>query len=210
MDTITQLTFNRKECSRLLIDLQSYFPTGLFHHPGLPVKSLPQPNPLRPKYKLEDVLIDTLFAQLFTLPRPPTREVYYAGVITEITKLAPGDVAPTLGRAIRSLYDTLDNLKGEVNMRFSSWFALHLSNFGFTYKWEEWYFSTRVNSFLRMEDLKVAGNSRKKVFLRETIDKEVRLSYLERIQRTLPEEYFQVFPVKIELNDWDLITRTSL
>jgi hypothetical protein len=42
----------------------------------------------------------------------------------------------------------------------------------------------------------------KKVFLRETIDREVRLSYLERIQRTLPEEYFAVFPVKVEFEEW--------
>ena len=45
------------------------------------------------------------------------------------------------------------------------------------------------------------GTSRK-VFLRETIDKEVRLSYLERIQRTLPEEYFAVFPEKPTIEDW--------
>jgi len=47
------------------------------------------------------------------------------------------------------------------------------------------------------------------VFLRETIDKEVRLSYLERIQRTLPEEYFAVFPLKPEVEQWKLISGTS-
>jgi nuclear cap-binding protein subunit 1 len=45
----------------------------------------------------------------------------------------------------------------------------------------------------------------KKVFLKETIDKEVRLSYLERIQRTLPEEYFAVFPEKADVEDWKSI-----
>ena len=47
------------------------------------------------------------------------------------------------------------------------------------------------------------------MFLRETIDKEVRLSYLERIQRTLPEEYFAVFPMKPEVEQWKLISGTS-
>jgi nuclear cap-binding protein subunit 1 len=60
-------------------------------------------------------------------------------LLTEITKLAPQDIAPTLGRAIRWVYERLDDLKGELNMRFSTWFAIHLSNFGFTYKWDEWY-----------------------------------------------------------------------
>jgi MIF4G like len=50
---------------------------------------------------------------------------------------------------------------------------------------------------LKLDDAKA-----KKVFLRETIDKEVRLSYLERIQRTLPEEYFAVFPEKAGVDDW--------
>ena len=59
-------------------------------------------------------------------------------MITETTKLAPGEIAPTLGRAIRWLYGRLRELKGQERMRFSEWFALHLSNFGFTYKWEEW------------------------------------------------------------------------
>lgn len=45
----------------------------------------------------------------------------------------------------------------------------------------------------------------KKVFLRETLEKEVRLSYLERIQRTLPEEYFAVFPEKADVDEWKII-----
>jgi len=48
-------------------------------------------------------------------------------------------------------------------------------------------------------DLGLEEGKPRKVFLRETIEKEVRLSYLERIQRTLPEEYFDVFPQKAEV-----------
>jgi len=140
-DTTSQLVFNRKEAAHLLVDLQSYFPTGLFHRAGLPLKDLPTPQPSRPKYKLEDVLLDAIFSQLFRLPRPRELEVYYTALLAEITKLAPQDVAPTLGRGIRWLYEHLDNLKGDIQMRFSTWFAIHLSNFAFTYKWEEWYVS---------------------------------------------------------------------
>jgi nuclear cap-binding protein subunit 1 len=139
-DTISQLVFNRKEGARLLIDLPNYFPTGLFHRPGLPLKDIPLPSTTtRPKFKLEDILVDTIFSQLFCLPCPPEKEVYYAALLTEITKLAPQDIAPTLGRAIRWVYEHIEDISGELNMRFSTWFAIHLSNFGFTYKWEEWY-----------------------------------------------------------------------
>jgi nuclear cap-binding protein subunit 1 len=64
--------------------------------------------------------------------------VYYCGVMTEATKLAPSEIAPTLGRAIRWVYQRAGEVRGVVLMRFLGWFALHLSNFGFTYKWDEW------------------------------------------------------------------------
>ena len=139
MDTTHQLVFNRKQAAQLLIDLSVSFPTGLFHRPGLSLRDLPAHQPTRPKYKLEDLVIDGLFSQLMRLPAPREREVYYASLVTEVTKLAPGDIAPTLGRGIRWMYDHLNDLKGELCFRFSTWFALHLSNFGFTYKWDEWY-----------------------------------------------------------------------
>jgi nuclear cap-binding protein subunit 1 len=80
-----------------------------------------------------------VFAELFRLPVPRQREIYYAALLTDITMLAPQDVAPTLGRGIRWVYQRLEGMKGEIGGRFSGWFAVHLSNFGFTYKWEEWY-----------------------------------------------------------------------
>jgi nuclear cap-binding protein subunit 1 len=114
------------------------------------MKDLPTPQPARPKYKLEDVIVDTVFAQLFRLPAPREREMYYTALLTEITKMAPQDIAPTLGRAIRRMYEDSEYLEGEINMRFSSWFAIHLSNFGFTYKWDEWY---PRNSSLLIQEL---------------------------------------------------------
>jgi hypothetical protein len=58
----------------------------------------------------------------------------------------------------------------------------------------------------RISDLELEEGMPRKVFLRETIDKEVRLSYLERIQRTLPEEYFAVFPEKADVEEWKTIS----
>jgi MIF4G like len=61
----------------------------------------------------------------------------------------------------------------------------------------------------RISDLELEEGMPKKVFLRETIDKEVRLSYLERIQRTLPEEYFAVFPEKTEAGEWTTVSGSN-
>jgi hypothetical protein len=61
----------------------------------------------------------------------------------------------------------------------------------------------------RVGDLEMEEGMPKKVFLRETLEKEVRLSYLERIQRTLPEEYFAVFPTKPDVDDWKPISGST-
>ena len=92
-------------------------------------------------------MIDALFAELFRLPRTEEKEVFYCALVTEVTKLAPEEIAPTLGRAIRWLYERLAKVRGSVLMRFLSWFALHLSNFGFMYKWEEWYPPRSLHDF---------------------------------------------------------------
>jgi MIF4G like len=52
--------------------------------------------------------------------------------------------------------------------------------------------------------------SPKKVFLKETIEKEVRLSYLERIQKAFPESYSSLFPNKINFEQWTPISSTFL
>ena len=64
-------------------------------------------------------------------------------------------------------------------------------------------------TFFRVGDLELEDGAPKKVFLKETIEKEVRLSYLERIQRTLPEEYFSVFPEKPNIEEWKPISGLS-
>jgi hypothetical protein len=58
----------------------------------------------------------------------------------------------------------------------------------------------------RVGDLELEEGTPKKVFLRETIEKEVRLSYLERIQRMLPEEYFAILPENAAVEEWKPIS----
>jgi hypothetical protein len=52
----------------------------------------------------------------------------------------------------------------------------------------------------------LADGEAKKVFMRETLEKEVRLSYVERIQRTLPEDYFTILPQKPDIEDWKTVS----
>lgn len=132
----------------------------------------------RSTWKGEDVVVDAVFAQLFNLPKPEHKPVYYHSVLTEVCKLAPAAIAPSLGRAIRALYNHLEYLDAEFISRFVDWFSHHLSNFAFSWKWAEW-----------IPNLSLPDVHPQKAFILETIEKEIRLSFTSRIKSTLPEEY---------------------
>ncbi|GFP55319.1 nuclear cap-binding protein subunit 1 [Trichoderma asperellum] len=177
-DTINGLHFNRNATARYLIDLDCYFADDTFVKRATPFDELRNATPGKPTWKPEDVAVDIVFAQLFQLPSPEHKLVYYHSVLTEACKLAPAAIAPSLGRAIRYLYNNSPRMDLQLSFRFLDWFSHHLSNFGFTWKWAEW-----------SDDCNLPDIHPIKWFLKGALDKEVRLSFAQRIQKTLPEPY---------------------
>ncbi|KAM0475249.1 hypothetical protein ACHAPX_007003 [Trichoderma viride] len=177
-DTINGLHFNRNATARYLIDLDCYFADDTFVKRATPFDELRNVTPGKSTWKPEDVAVDIVFAQLFQLPSPEHKLVYYHSVLTEACKLAPAAIAPSLGRAIRYLYNNSPRMDLQLGFRFFDWFSHHLSNFGFTWKWAEW-----------SDDCSLPDIHPIKWFLKGALDKEVRLSFAQRIQKTLPEPY---------------------
>ncbi|KAF4980852.1 hypothetical protein FZEAL_3226 [Fusarium zealandicum] len=178
LDTINILNFNRNVAARYLMDLDCYFAEGTFVKRATPFDEIKNIAPGKSTWKPEDVAVDTVFSQLFQLPTPEQKLVYYHSVLTEACKLAPAAIAPSLGRAIRYLYRNSARMDLELSYRFMDWFSHHLSNFGFTWKWTEW-----------VEDAELPDFHPSKWFLKGALDKEVRLSFAQRIQKTLPDPY---------------------
>ena len=137
-DTINALDFNRNATARFLIEVDCYFSPNTFVRRATPFDKLRDMAGDRTTWKPEDIAVDAAFSQLFQLPAPEHKLVYYHSVLTEACKIAPAAIAPSLGRAIRFMYRSLDRLDLELGQRFLDWFAHHLSNFGFTWKWTEW------------------------------------------------------------------------
>lgn len=178
VDTINILDFNRHVTARYLMDLDCYFADGTFVKRATPFDDLRNFPAGRSTWKPEDVAVDTVFSQLFQLPAPECKLVYYHSVLTEACKLAPAAIAPSLGRAIRFLYRNNPRLDLELSYRFVDWFSHHLSNFGFTWKWAEW-----------QDDTSLPDLHPSIWFLKGALDKEIRLSFTQRIQKTVPEAY---------------------
>ena len=141
VDTINIMDYNRNATAKFLIDMDCYFTPNTFVKRATPFDKLKDVVGERSTWKPEDVAVDAVFSQLFQLPAPEHKLVYYHSVLTEACKIAPAAIAPSLGRAIRYLYKNIDSMDLELEYRFMDWFSHHLSNFGFTWKWTEWYVS---------------------------------------------------------------------
>ncbi|KAK2775619.1 cap binding protein [Colletotrichum kahawae] len=178
VDTINILDYNRNVTARYLIDLDCYFSDTTFVKRATPFDRLRDIESGKSTWKPEDVAVDAVFSQLFQLPTPEHKLVYYHSVLTEACKIAPAAIAPSLGRAIRHMYRNSSRLDLELSQRFVDWFSHHLSNFGFTWKWTEW-----------VDDVFLSDIHPKKAFIIGALDKEIRLSFAQRIKGTLPEPY---------------------
>ncbi|KAI1404541.1 MIF4G like-domain-containing protein [Hypoxylon fuscum] len=178
LDTINILDFNRGATARFLIDVDCYFSPGTFVKRATPFDRLRDVDGDRSTWKPEDVAVDAVFSQLFALPTPEHKLVYYHSVLTEACKIAPAAVAPSLGRAIRYSYQNTHRLDLELCHRFLDWFTHHLSNFGFMWKWTEW-----------VDDVNLPDMHPRKAFILGALDKEIRLSFAQRIKGTLPAPY---------------------
>lgn len=178
LDTINVLDFNRHVPARQLIEVDCFFAPRTFAPRATPFDVLRNFEPPKSTWKPEDVAVDAVFSQLFQLPNPEHKLIYFHSVLTEACKLAPAAIAPSLGRAIRYLYRNNHHLDLELVNRFMDWFSHHLSNFGFTWKWTEW-----------VDDVNLPDLHPSKAFIAGSIDKEIRLSFAQRIKNTLPEPY---------------------
>ncbi|KAI0471095.1 MIF4G like-domain-containing protein [Xylariaceae sp. FL0804] len=178
LDTINILDFNRNATARFLIEVDCYFAPGTFIKRATPFDRLRDIEGDRSTWKPEDVAVDAVFSQMFQLPTPEHKLVYYHSVLTEACKIAPAAIAPSLGRAIRHSYQNTHRLDLELSYRFLDWFTHHLSNFGFMWKWIEW-----------VDDVGLPDLHPRKAFINGALDKEIRLSFAQRIKGTLPEPY---------------------
>ncbi|MCJ1419394.1 hypothetical protein MMC32_005749 [Xylographa parallela] len=194
VDTINVLDYNRNATAKFLVELDCYFAVDTFVKRATPFDKLRDVGEERSTWKPEDVAVDAVFSQLFQLPQSEHKLVYYHSVLTEACKIAPAAIAPSLGRAIRYLYRGVDSMDLELEYRFMDWFSHHLSNFGFTWKWTEWYVSNHSTwsvalTLGRVDDVELSLVHPKKAFMVGALEKEIRLSFAQRIRGTLPEPY---------------------
>ncbi|KAI9511289.1 MIF4G like-domain-containing protein [Russula earlei] len=180
LDIIEIFEVNRKECARVLVEYPKWIVKGTFKPRPSDPTEVPDRITLPGRdWQLESTLIETILGSHFLLPDSAIKPIYYIALITELCKLSPQTVGPAVGKSIRKLYGYCANgLDVEVLRRFAEWFSVHMSNFGFQWVWKEW-----------APDLALPMQHPKRVFVHRALELEVRLSYYDRVLKTLPEPF---------------------
>ncbi|KAG9143898.1 hypothetical protein Leryth_016096 [Lithospermum erythrorhizon] len=127
-------------------------------------------------FRYEYLMAETIFSQLLLLPQPPFRPLYYTLVIIDLCKALPGAFPAVVAGAVRALFDKIADLDMECRTRLILWFAHHLSNFQFIWPWEEWAFVLELPKW-----------APQRVFVQEVLEREIRLSYWEKIKQSIED-----------------------
>ncbi|XP_021723617.1 nuclear cap-binding protein subunit 1-like [Chenopodium quinoa] len=125
-------------------------------------------------FRYEYLMAETVFSQLLLLPQPRFKPIYYALVIMDLCKALPGAFPAVVAGAVRALFDKIAELDMECRTRLILWFSHHLSNFQFIWPWEEWAYVLELPKW-----------APQRVFVQEVLEREVRLSYLEKIKQSI-------------------------
>ncbi|XP_037931120.1 nuclear cap-binding protein subunit 1 [Teleopsis dalmanni] len=141
--------------------------------------------PFKNKIPLEYCIVEVIFAELFHMPTPRFIDLCYGSILIELCKLQPATLPQVLAQATEILFMRIDSMNTSCFDRFVNWFSYHLSNFKFTWSWDEW------DSCLLMD----SEHPRPK-FIQEVLLKCLRLSYHQRIVEMMPEGYAKLIPVQ--------------
>lgn len=197
IDIVQSLEFNRKEVSKQLSLLPLFFKQGIFANLGdsiAQIAAIYEDNPLASTYKLEDLEVEAILSLIFKLPNVSQPFAYFYTLLVDICQNNPKAIAPVFGRAFRFFYNNIESLDFELRLRFLDWFSVQMSNFNFSWKWNEW-----ENDSIRFHN---SFYNPKIVFMKNLIRKELRLtSTATEVDDSLPEEfkkYMDTYYIPIE------------
>lgn len=85
-----------------------------------------------------DEVVEGLFSEMCGLPVPAFTCVYYGILFVDLCKVKDSRLPVKLLAAVETMFQQSDELDPEAFDRLTTWFAFHLSNFGYRWNWADW------------------------------------------------------------------------
>ncbi|XP_017038914.1 nuclear cap-binding protein subunit 1 [Drosophila ficusphila] len=169
---------------RFLIEEHLHHIIETYHHERKDCAAQLLSFPFKHKIPLEYCIVEVIFAELFHMPTPRYLDICYGSILIELCKLQPATLPQVLAQATEILFMRIDSMNTSCFDRFVNWFSYHLSNFKFTWSWDEW------DSCLLLD-----GEHPRPKFIQEVLQKCLRLSYHQRITEMMPTTYAKLIPM---------------
>jgi nuclear cap-binding protein subunit 1 len=138
-------------------------------------------------YSFEPLLCEVMFSQMLRLPNPEFKPIMYCTLMVELCKLLR--MFPrAMSACIRECFARMNVMDPALRERLAEWLAYHLSNFEYLWPWAKW-----------AHVLEAPAYDGQRRFCVAVMNRMVRLSYWDRVQAVVPEEFRVLLPPKPEV-----------
>jgi nuclear cap-binding protein subunit 1 len=138
-------------------------------------------------YSFEPLLCEVMFSQMLRLPNPEFKPIMYSTLMVELCKLLR-TFPRAMSACIRECFARMNVMDPSLRERLAEWLAYHLSNFEYLWPWAKW-----------AHVLEAPAYDGQRRFCVAVMNRMVRLSYWDRIQAVVPEEFRVLLPPKPEV-----------
>lgn len=138
-------------------------------------------------YSFEPLLCEVMFSQMLRLPNPEFKPIMYCTLMVDLCKLLR--MFPrAMSACIRECFARMNVMDPALRERLAEWLAYHLSNFEYLWPWAKW-----------AHVLEAPAYDGQRRFCVAVMNRMVRLSYWDRVQAVVPEEFRVLLPPKPEV-----------